>query len=209
MITPSSGDPSGSERQAIRGITARPLEDRPGSRWTALLAVMAALAVAGIVWGVVERSRRGALEDERVAAASRGDSLAAALATRDSMLAGRPGVEELLAILAAPDVASFSLAATASAGAAGARGSLVASPGGAIVSASGLPAGDGEYVLWHVDDAGPHRVAGLGPTPDGRVLALLEDASFATGWGAIQIAREDETTDAPGEVVLEYRGFLR
>lgn len=195
---------SGAEREALRGITGRPLEDGPGARRTAILAGLAVLAVAGIVYGLVERSRRGELERERAAAAQRGDSLTAALAGRDSLIAGRPAVEDLLTILAAPDVASFPLA-----GAGDARGSLVASSGGAILSASGL-AGDGAgYALWHVDDAGPHHVVDLGRATEGRLFALLGDAAFATGWGALQIARADAPSDEPQEVVLEYRGFLR
>ncbi|MGH7573314.1 MAG: hypothetical protein ACREMK_15940 [Gemmatimonadota bacterium] len=204
--TPSSGivpdRSSGSERQALRGITGRPLEGKTDTRRTALLVGLAVLAVAGIVYGLVERARRADLEDERAAATVRGDSLATAVATRDSLLAGRPAVTDLLAILSAPDVASFPLA-----GSTNARGSLVASSGGAILTADGLP--EGEYALWHVDDAGPHHVADLGPTPEGRVFALLDDAAFATGWGAILIAKPGLAAAAPGEIVLEYRGFLR
>ncbi len=198
-----AGDPSpGSERQALRRITARPLEEAPGTRRTAVLIVLAVLAVAGVAYGLVERARRADLEDERSAAALRGDSLAGALAARDLLLAGRPSVESLLAILASPDVASFPLA-----GSSGARGSLVASSGGAILSADGLPGG--EYALWHVDDAGPHRVAALGRAQEGRLLALLDDASFATGWGGLQVAGEGPAAATPGEIFLEYRGFLR
>lgn len=195
---------SGEEREALRGITGRPLEDGPGVRRTAILVGLAVLAVAGIAYGLVERSRRADLEDERSAAALRGDSLTAALAARDSLVAGRPAVEALLGILAAPDVASFRLA-----GSTDARGSLVASSGGAILSASGLPADGAGYALWHVDDAGSHHVVDLGRAPEGRLFALLDDAAFATGWGALQIAREGPATGTPGEIVLEYRGFLR
>ena len=195
---------SGSERRALRSITERPLESGPGPRWIVAVIVLAVLAVAGIAYGLVERSRRAELEHKRVAALVRGDSLTSALAARDSLLETRPTVESLLSILSSPDVASFPLA-----GSAEARGSLVASSGGAILSASGLPAADSGYTLWHVDDAGVHRVAGLGSAPDGHLLALLEDASFATGWGAIQVAKEDPASEAPGEIVLQYRGFLR
>ncbi|HKY60098.1 MAG TPA: hypothetical protein VJP59_03715, partial [Gemmatimonadota bacterium] len=142
---------------------------------------------------------------ERAVIAGRADSLGVALADRDSLIAGRPSVEELLAVLAAPDVASFPLAGTV-----GARGSLVASSGGAILAVSGLPRSpDPVYALWHVDDAGPHRVTELGPAPDGRLLALLDDAGFATGWGALQVARGGDEDAGPGQVLLEYRGFLR
>ncbi len=192
----------GSERQALRRITGRPLEDASGNRRTAILAGLAVLAVAGIAYGLVERSRRGDLAREHFSATARGDSLAAALAANDSLLAGRPAVEDLLAILAAPDVASFPLA-----GAADTRGSLIASSGGAILSAAGLS--PGEYMLWHVDDAGPHHVADLGQAPEGRLFALLGDAAFATGWGAILVAKPNPSGSTPGEIVLEYRGFLR
>ncbi len=193
---------SGSERHALRGITGRPLEGAADTRRTALLVGLAVLAVVGIAYGLVERGRRADLEDERTAATVRGDSLATALAANNSLLAGRPAVEDLLAVLAAPDVASFPLA-----GSTDARGSLVASSGGAILSAAGLP--PGEYTLWHVDDAGPHHVADLGRAPEGRLFALLEDAAFATGWGAILIAKPSPEPPGPGEIVLEYRGFLR
>jgi hypothetical protein len=170
-----------------------------------VLIVLAVLATAGIAYGFIERSRRTALDRERIAISGRADSLGAALTARDSLLAGRPSVEELLAILAAPDVASFPLS-----GPADARGSLVASADGAILSASGLPRSpDNEYDLWHVDDAGPHRVTQLGSAPDGRLFALLEDAGFATGWGAIQVGQGGGEGAGPAQVLLEYRGFLR
>lgn len=208
MDEPSVGaarDPSsGSERQALRRITGRPLEDAPGASWTAVLIGFAVLAVAGIAYGLVERGRRVDLEDERTAATARGDSLAGALSARDSLLTARPTVESLLEVLAAPDVTSFQLA-----GSGDVRGSLITSVGGAILSAHGLSVEGSGYALWHVDDAGAHHVADLGRAPDGRLFALLGDASFATGWGAIQIAREGATAEAPGEIVLEYRGFLR
>lgn len=208
MTAPHPGiDPrtsSGAEREALRGITGRPLEDGPGARRTAILAGLAVLAVAGILYGLVERSRRVELEHERAAAGARGDSLTAALVARDSLVAGRPAVEELLAILAAPDVASFPLT-----GSGEARGSLVASSGGAILSASGISAEGAGYALWHVDDAGPHHVVDLGRASGGRLFALLGDAAFATGWGALQVTRSDAVSGTPGEIVLEYRGFLR
>jgi hypothetical protein len=161
--------------------------------------------VAGFTYGLWERSRRTSLEGERVAAAQLGDSLSALLAGRDSLLAGRPSVEELLAVLAAPDVAAFPLA-----GAAEARGSLIASAGGAILSASGLSGSpETPYSLWHVDDAGPHLVTELGTAPEGSLFVLLNDAGFATGWGAIQIGRGSGDTPGPEQVLLEYRGFLR
>jgi len=191
-----------SERAALRSITARPLEDR---RRPAILVVLGVLAVAGIGYGLVEQSRRASVEEERLAIAGRADSLGAALAGRDSLLAGRPSAGELLAVLAAPDVASFPLSGTAEA-----RGSLVASSGGAILAASGLPpSSDTTYVLWHVDDAGSHRVVELGAAPQGRLFALLDDASFATGWGAIQVGPGDGDAAGPAQVLLEYRGFLR
>ena len=205
-MNPLYGGPaSSSEREALRSITARPLDPAPGPRRTWLLVVLGGLAVAGIIYGLVERSRRGAVERERVAAAARADSLGMAVSARDSLLAARPSVEELLAVLGAPDVAAFPLA-----GADQARGSLIASSNGAIVSASGLPRSpDAVYALWHVDDAGAHRVAGLGAAPQGRVLALLDDAAFMTGWGAVQIGRGSGDAGGPVEVLLEYRGFLR
>ena len=124
-------------------------------------------------------------------------------ARKESIL--RKSVEELLAVLAAPDVAAFPLA-----GPGQARGSLIASSDGAIVSASGLPrSADAVYALWHVDDMGPHRVTDLGAAPEGRLLALLADAGFATGWGAVQIGRGGGDATGPAEVLLEYRGFLR
>jgi hypothetical protein len=196
-------DPSPvSERAALRSITARPLED---GRRPVVLIVLGILAVAGIGYGLVERSRRATVEQERLAIAGRADSLGAALAGRDSLLAGRPSAEELLTVLAAPDVASFPLSGTAEA-----RGSLVASSGGAILAASGLPpSSDTTYVLWHVDDAGPHRVVELGAAPQGRLFALLADAGFATGWGAIQVGRGSGEGAGPAQILLEYRGFLR
>jgi hypothetical protein len=205
-LNPVSGGPaSSSEREALRSITARPLDPEPGPRRNWLLIVLGGLAVAGIVYGLVERSRRGSLERERVAAAARADSLGNAVSRRDSLLAARPSVEELLAVLGASDVAAFPLA-----GAAGARGSVIASSDGAIVAASGLPGSPGAvYGLWHVDDAGPHHVADLGAAPEGRVLALLQDAAFMTGWGAVQIGRGSDDAREPVEVLLEYRGFLR
>ena len=194
-----------SEREDLRSITARRLDRASDPRQTVLLIALGVLAAAGIGYGLVERSRRTAAEEERAAIAGHADSLEAALADRDSLLAGRPTVEELLAVLAAPDVAAFPLA-----GAGEARGSLIASPGGAILSAHGLPRSpEDAYVLWHVDDAGPHLVAELGTTPDGRLFALLDDAAFATGWGAIQIGRGTGAAPRPSEVLLEYRGFLR
>ena len=199
------GPASSSEREALRSITARPVDPGAGPRRTWLLIVLGGLAVAGIVYGLVERSRRGSLERDRVAAAARADSLSVALSARDSLLAGRPSVEELLAVLAAPDVAAFPLA-----GPGQARGSLIASSDGAIVSASGLPRSpDALYTLWHVDDAGAHRVAGLGAAPEGRLLALLDDAAFMTGWGAVQIGGGGGDAEGPVKVLLEYRGFLR
>lgn len=201
----SRGPAPASEREALRSITARPLDPGSGPRRSWLLVVLGVLAVAGIVYGLVERSRRGSLERERVAAAARADSLGIAISTRDSLLAARLTVEELLAVLAAPDVAAFPLA-----GAGEARGSLIASSDGAIVSASGLPrSAETVYSLWHVDDAGPHLVTELGTAPEGGLLALLDDAGFATGWGAIQIGRGSGDAAGPAEVLLEYRGFLR
>jgi hypothetical protein len=52
-------------------------------------------------------------------------------------------------------------------------------------------------------------VADLGAAPEGRVLALLQDAAFMTGWGAVQIGRGSGDAREPVEVLLEYRGFLR
>ncbi len=205
MTHASRGPAPASEREALRSITARPLDPGSGPRRTWLLIALGVLAAAGIAYGLVERSRSGSLERERVAAAARADSLGIAISTRDSLLAARPSVEELLAVLAAPDVAAFPLA-----GATEARGSLIASSDGAIVSASGLPRSpDAVYALWHVDDAGAHRVTDLGTAPEGSLLALLDDAGFATGWGAIQIGRGSGDAAEPEQVLLEYRGFLR
>jgi hypothetical protein len=195
----------GSEREALRSITARPLGEgsRHGPSWLPIL--VGALAVAGIGYGLLERSRRAGQEGERVALTARADSLRSALAARDSLLAGRPSVEELLAVLAAPGASAFPLI-----GSTEARGSLIASADGAIVSASGLPRSpDAVYVLWHIDDAGPHRVVDLGTAPSGRLFALLDDAGFATGWGAVQIGQGGDNAAGPAQVILEYRGFLR
>ena len=98
-MNPLYGGPaSSSEREALRSISARPLDPAPSPRRTWLLVVLGGLAVAGIIYGLVERSRRGAVERERVAAAARADSLGMAVSARDSLLAARPSVEELLAV---------------------------------------------------------------------------------------------------------------
>lgn len=195
----------GSEREALRSITARPLDagSRHAPAWLPIL--LGGLAVAGIVYGLVERSRRAGLEEERAALTARADSLRSALAGRDSLLAGRPSVAELMGVLAAPGAAAFPMR-----GPGEVHGSLIASGQGAIVSASGLPRSpDTEYVLWHLDDAGPHRVADLGTAPEGRLFAVLDDAGFATGWGVLLIGQGGDNAAGPAQVILEYRGFLR
>lgn len=188
------------ERADLAAVTGRPLRSRRPWAWI-LVSVLLALAFMGALgWGVWLQGRASDLGADGRAAADRADSLAAALADRESALANRPAVSELAPLLAAPELAVVSLAGP------GGGGRLLATDDGALLVARGLPPlEEGAYVLWTVDAAGVERVAPLGRAPDGLLFARFSDRLFLEGVSLIRLTAEADTeAGAPsGPVLLE------
>ena len=196
------------ERRALAAVTARSTA-RPGARgWKLVAAVTGLVALAAIAFTVREGQRNERLAAAGAAADARADSLAAQLVVRDSLLAVAAKTEELTAILAAPERHELLLF-----GQDMTRGRLIASQGRVVITATGLASvsADSTYVLWLENDFGTRLLAGLGNARDDRLLTGLPSDTFLVGWAALTITVERKPPDSlpRGEVLLEYRGWLR
>lgn len=196
------------EREALAAVTESPLRREIPTGWLAAVAVLAVLLLAALAWGLHERGRAAELEAARRAAAARADSLASLATARDSLVAARPSMDELLPVLAAPDLVNLPLS-----GEGGAAGQFLASGEGVLITARGLlPLSEGlTYQLWREGPTGPAAIARLGSAPGGRLLSILPDAGSLDGWGALVVTVEPLRggTGPTGATVLQYRGRLR
>ena len=196
------------ERRALAAVTDRS-STRSGARgWKLVAAGAGLLALAAIAFAVREGQRNTRLAATQAAADARGDSLAAQLIVRDSLLAVAAKTEELTAVLATPDAHRLPLL-----GQGVARGRLTASQGKAVIAATGMTSvgADSTYALWLENDFGTRLLAELGNARDGWLLTGLPDDAFLVGWAALTITAERKPPDSlpQGDVLLEYRGWMR
>lgn len=178
------------ERAALAAVTARPIRRRraSGRGWPLVALISGLLFVAALSWALTMRSERSRSERERQRAAATADSLAAELATRDSLDVARPGATDLAPILASPDLTALELT-----GASGALGRLLAAGDGALLVAEDMPplSEDGSYHLWTRTPGGiAAHVTALGSAPGGYLLARFSDATFLRGADGILITAE-------------------
>ncbi len=196
------------ERRALASVTDLSTTRSGKHGWKLATAGAGLVALAAIAFAVREGQRNTELTATQAAAAARGDSLAAQLSVRDSLLAVAAKTEELTAVLAAPDAHRLPLL-----GEGVARGRLTASQGKAVIAATGMTSvgADSTYALWLENDFGTRLLAELGNTRDGRLLTGLPDDAFLVGWAALTITVERKPPDSlpRGEVLLEYRGWMR
>lgn len=196
------------ERAALAAVTARPIRRRrSGARGWPLLALFLGLLFLGaLAWALTLRSERSSFERERLASTAAMDSLASALAARDSLDAARPGATDLAPILASTELASIDLT-----GATGARGRLMAADDGALLVAEEMPplSEEGGYHLWTRTPGGvAGHVTSLGSAPGGYVLARFSDATFLRGAGGIVITAESGPAGESPLGAIMLQGFV-
>jgi hypothetical protein len=206
-VTPQAQTGS-AERRALAAVTARSSARASARKWKWAAVGVGLIALAAIAFGVRENRRNTGLAAAGAAADGRADSLAAQLVVRDSLLTVAAKRDELLSVLAAPDRHELPLF-----GPDPARGRLIASQGRAVITGAGLASlsADSTYAFWLENDSGFRLLADLGDARDGRVLAGLPDDAFLVGWAALTITVERKPPDSlpQGEVLLEYRGWMR
>jgi hypothetical protein len=196
------------ERRALAAVTARSSARTGARKWKWATVGVGLIALAAIAFGVREDQRNTRLAAAGAEADARADSLAAQLVVRDSLLTVAAKTDELLTVLAAPDRHELPLF-----GQEPARGRLIASQGRAVITGAGLASlsADSTYAFWLENDSGFRLLADLGDARDGRVLAGLPSDSFLVGWAALLVTAEREPPDSipQGEILLEYRGWVR
>lgn len=194
------------ERADLAAVTA-PGPRRPPWAWLALCLLFAFAAAGGILWGLSQRGQAAALQDERDRAIAATDSLAVLAAAGATAAAALPRPAALASLLAGDDLAVTELTSSA-----GARGRILAGPGGAILAADGLPSlVTGGYRLWRVEPGPPEPLAALGDAPQGFLFAIFSDAFFLDAAARIAVTAEpDLEAPAPGgPTLLEGRPAAR
>jgi hypothetical protein len=192
-----------SERAALAAVTTAPARRVPWP-WFALSLVLLAAGIGVAVWGLEEHGRAERAATRAAGQQAARDSLDRVLERTQLELAGQPRAAELAPLLAAGDLAVVPLA-----GAGGAEGRIVASAGGALFVASGLPGlpAGGTYQLWRRAGALVEPVAALGDAPQDFLFALFTDAGFLTGAQTLFVSAEagPGATVPGGAPVLEGR----
>lgn len=192
--TDTPSDPSG-ERAALTSVTGRPLDrDRRSWAWPAVALVLAAAAIGAAAWGWSTREERAELEQRLFEASAVIDGMTVDLAAADSLLEARPTAEELAPILAASNAVEVELS-----GAPPARGRLLGSDAGALLTAAGLPPLPAErtYRLWRLGPTGAEPIAELGRAPDGFLMARFLRADFVEGATELGVAASSATGESP------------